>query len=193
MQKTIAVTVFISGMVSLAVEMAASRLLGNYFGASNLIWATIIGLILIYLTAGYYLGGAWADKSPRAATFYQILAWAGFTIGLIPLVSRHILRAAASAFDGLQLGAMIGAFAAVLILFSIPVTLLGTASPFAVRLSLQDSRQAGSVAGRIYAISTLGSFVGTFLPGLWASGAMSSSFWLIGCHCCAPAGDFTSS
>ena len=109
MQKTIAVTVFISGMVSLAVEMAASRLLGNYFGASNLIWATIIGLILIYLTAGYYLGGAWADKSPRPATFYQILAWAGFTIGLIPLVSRPILRAAANAFDGLQLGAMIGA------------------------------------------------------------------------------------
>lgn len=166
MQKTIAITIFISGMVSLAVEMAASRLLGNYFGASNLIWATIIGLILIYLTAGYYLGGAWADRSPKAATFYQILVWAGLAIGLIPLISRPILRAAASAFDGLQLGAMIGAFVAVLILFSVPVTLLGTASPFAVRLSLQDSRQAGSVAGRIYAISTLGSFIGTFLPGL---------------------------
>ncbi len=166
MQKTIAITIFISGMVSLAVEMAASRLLGNYFGASNLIWATIIGLILIYLTAGYYLGGAWADRSPKAATFYQILVWAGLTIGLIPLISRPILRAAASAFDGLQLGAMIGAFVAVLILFSVPVTLLGTASPFAVRLSLQDSRQAGSIAGRIYAISTLGSFIGTFLPGL---------------------------
>lgn len=166
MQKGITITVFVSGMVSLAIEMAASRLLGNYFGASNLIWATIIGLILIYLTAGYFLGGAWADRSPKAATFYQILLWAGLTIGLIPLISRPILRAAANAFDGLQLGAMIGAFAAVLILFSVPVTLLGTASPFAVRLSLQDSRQAGSVSGRIYAISTLGSFIGTFLPGL---------------------------
>lgn len=166
MHKGITITVFVSGMVSLAVEMAASRLLGNYFGTSNLIWATIIGLILIYLTAGYFLGGAWSDRSPKAATFYQVLLWAGLTIGLIPLISRPILRAAANAFDGLQLGGMIGAFIAVLILFSIPVTLLGTASPFAVRLSLQDSRQAGSVSGRIYAISTLGSFIGTFLPGL---------------------------
>ncbi|TLN19650.1 spermine synthase, partial [bacterium] len=166
MQKGITITVFVSGMVSLAVEMAASRLLGNYFGASNLIWATIIGLILIYLTAGYFLGGAWADRSPKASTFYQILLWAGLAIGLIPLVSRPILRAAANAFDQLQLGGMIGAFLVVLILFSIPVTLLGTASPFAIRLSLQDSRQAGSVSGRLYAISTLGSFIGTFLPGL---------------------------
>lgn len=166
MQKGISITVFVSGMVSLAVEMAASRLLGNYFGASNLIWATIIGLILIYLTAGYFLGGAWADRSPKASTFYQILLWAGLSIGLIPLISRPILRIAANAFDGLQLGAMVGAFVAVLILFSIPVTLLGTASPFAIRLSLQDSRQAGSISGRIYAISTLGSFIGTFLPGL---------------------------
>lgn len=166
MKKGITITVFVSGMVSLAVEMAASRLLGNYFGTSNLIWATIIGLILIYLTAGYFLGGAWADRSPRPSTFYRILLWAGLTIGVIPLVSRPILRVAANAFDGLQMGAMIGAFIAVLILFSIPVTLLGTASPFAVRLSLQDSRQAGSVSGKIYAISTLGSFIGTFLPGL---------------------------
>lgn len=166
MHKGITITVFVSGMVSLAVEMAASRLLGNFFGTSNLIWATIVGLILIYLTAGYFLGGAWADRSPKASTFYQILLWAGLAIGVIPLISRPILRAAANAFDGLQLGAMIGAFIAVLILFSIPVTLLGTASPFAIRLSLQDSRQAGSISGRIYAISTLGSFIGTFLPGL---------------------------
>ncbi|GAP15090.1 spermidine synthase [Longilinea arvoryzae] len=166
MQKGITITVFVSGMVSLAVEMAASRLLGNYFGTSNLIWATIIGLILIYLTAGYFLGGAWSDRSPNASTFYQILLWAGLAIGVIPLISRPILRVAANAFDGLQLGAMIGSFIAVLILFSIPVTLLGTASPFAIRLSLHDSRQAGSVSGKIYAISTLGSFIGTFLPGL---------------------------
>ncbi len=166
MQKGITITVFVSGMVSLAVEMAASRLLGNYFGTSNLIWATIIGLILIYLTAGYFLGGAWSDRSPKASTFYQILLWAGLTIGVIPLISRPILRTAANAFDGLQLGGMIGSFIAVLILFSIPVTLLGTASPFAIRLSLHDSRQAGSVSGKIYAISTLGSFIGTFLPGL---------------------------
>ncbi|MCA1953661.1 MAG: fused MFS/spermidine synthase, partial [Anaerolinea sp.] len=166
MRKFLYLTVFVSGLTSLAIEMAASRLLGNYFGASNLIWASIIGLILIYLTVGYFLGGRWADRSPRYETFFKILSWSGLLIGLVPLASRPVLRIAAQAFDQIQLGGMIGAFIAVLILFSIPITLLGTASPFAIRLSLLDTRQAGSIAGRIYAISTLGSFVGTFLPVL---------------------------
>lgn len=166
MRKWLYIAVFTSGLTGLAVEMTASRLLGNYFGTSNLTWAAIIGLILIYLTAGYFLGGYWADRSPFPETFYKILAWGAFTIGLIPLASQPVLRTAADAFDHLELGVLIGSFVVVMVLFIVPVTLLGTASPFAIRLSLSDSRQAGSVAGRIYAISTLGSFVGTFLPVL---------------------------
>lgn len=95
MRKYIYFTVFISGFVSLAVEMAASRLLGNYFGASNLIWASIIGLILIYLTAGYFLGGLWADRSPNFDTFYRILCWSAFLIGIVPLAARPVLMFAA--------------------------------------------------------------------------------------------------
>jgi len=159
-------TVFSAGMTTLAMEIAASRLLGSVFGTSNLVWASIIGLILIYLTAGYLLGGWWADRSPKARTMYVILAWGAFTAGLVPFIARPVLRTAADAFDQLQLGILFGSFSAVLILFSIPVTLLGTISPFAIRLSMQDVQYAGSVSGRIYAISTLGSFVGTFLPVL---------------------------
>lgn len=166
MRKWLFVAVFVSGLTTLATEMAASRLLGNYFGTSNLTWASIIGLILIYLTAGYFLGGRWADRSPHFHTFFSILIWGAFSISLVPLASRPILRLAASAFDDLQLGVLFGSFSAVLILFIIPITLLGTASPFAIRLALHDSRTAGSIAGRIYAASTLGSFFGTFLPVL---------------------------
>lgn len=165
-RKFLYVAVFFSGLTSLAVEMAASRLLGNFFGASNLVWASIIGLILIYLTVGYFLGGYWADRSPKYATFFQILAWGAFTIGLVPVIARPVLRFAASAFDQLQLGIMIGSFVAVLILFVVPIVLLGTASPFAIRLGIQDARQAGRTSGMIYGISTLGSFIGTFLPVL---------------------------
>lgn len=158
--------VFFSGLTTLAAELAASRLLQNYFGTSDLIYASIIGLILIYLTAGYFIGGRWADRSPYPRTFFQILAWGAFTVGLIPLVSRPILRLAAGAFDQLQLGGLIGSFVVVLVLFIIPITLLGTASPFAIRLAIVDPASAGRVSGRIYGISTLGSFLGTFLPGL---------------------------
>ncbi len=166
MRKFLYVIVFISGLVSLAVEFAASRLLGNYFGTSNLVWASIVGLILIYLTAGYFIGGAWADKSPKHETLYKILSWAALAVGLIPLASRPILKLASNAFIELQLGALLGSFVVVMVLFIIPVTLIGTASPFAIRLAIIDTAQAGKISGRIYAISTLGSFLGTFVPTL---------------------------
>ncbi len=165
-KKYLYLAVFFSGLTSLAVEMAASRLVGDYFGASNLVWASIIGLILIYLTAGYFLGGYWSDRAPSYRTFFQILTWGAFTIGIVPVVARPVLRFAASAFDELQMGVLFGSFVAILILFVVPVTLLGTASPFAIRLAITDTRQAGRTSGYIYGISTLGSFVGTFLPVL---------------------------
>jgi spermidine synthase len=166
MRKYLYVTVFFAGLASLAVEFAASRLLGNYFGSSNLVWASIIGLILVYLTVGYFIGGTWADKSPKYETLFEILSWGSLAIGLVPIASRPILRLAADAFDQLQLGVLFGSFAAVLILLIIPITLIGTASPFAIRLAITDTTQAGKISGRIYAISTLGSFIGTFLPVL---------------------------
>lgn len=166
MRRYLYFTVFASGMTTLAAELSASRLLGNVFGTSNLVWAAIIGLILIYLTLGYTIGGRWADKSPTHKTMYTILAWGAFTIGVVPYIANPVLRAAANAFDGLQIGILAGAFVAVLVLFSVPVTLLGMISPFAIRLSLKDTGQAGNVSGNIYAISTLGSFVGTYLPVL---------------------------
>jgi spermidine synthase len=153
-------------MVTLAVEMAAERLLGNVFGTSNLVWSSIIGLILIYLTVGYFVGGRLADKHPNHKTFFRIMLLGAFSAGVVPLVSRPVLRAAASAFDSLELGVLGGSFAAVMVLFVIPITLLGTVSPFAIRLAITDTEQAGVVSGRIYAISTLGSFIGTFLPVL---------------------------
>lgn len=159
-------SVFASGMTTLAIEFAASRLLGSVFGTSNLVWASIIGLILIYLTAGYFLGGRWADRWPNYDVFFTILAWGAFTAGLVPFLSRPVLVQAANAFDHLQVGVLLGSFSAVVVLFIIPITLLGTISPFAIRLALRDSRKAGRIAGKIYAISTLGSFIGTFTPDL---------------------------
>src|SRR3990170_4198515 len=161
MKKFLYFTVFVSGMTTLAVEISASRLIGSVFGTSNLVWASIIGLILIYLTFGYYLGGKVADKSPNFKTLYKILAWGSFFIGVVPYIAKPLLRFAADAFDGLQIGILAGSFITVLVLFSIPVTLLGMISPFAIRMSIDDPKNAGNVSGKIYAVSTLGSFLGS--------------------------------
>lgn len=166
MRRYLFFTVFISGMTTLAAELAAGRLIGNVFGTSNIVWASIIGLILIYLTFGYFLGGKWADANPTPAVMYRILAWGAFTLGLVPYIASPVLKLAASAFEFLQVGILGASFIAVLVLFSVPITLLGTISPFAIRLSVDDTSRAGQVSGQIYAISTLGSFIGTFLPTL---------------------------
>lgn len=163
---TLYITVFISGMATLGIEFAASRLLGAVFGTSNIVWASIIGLILIYLTLGYFIGGKWADRSPYPESMYKIIGIAAVFSGIVPFIAQPILRLAADAFDQLSVGLLFGSFSVVLILFSVPVTLLGTVSPYAIRLSIQDTETAGAVAGRMYAISTLGSFIGTFLPVL---------------------------
>ncbi len=159
-------TAFAGGLVSLSVELAASSLLRPHFGTANLVWATIIGLILLYLTAGAVIGGRWADRSPRAVTLYQIVAWAGFLVGLVPFVAHPVLSLASPGFTNFRVALVGGSFVAVLLLFSIPVTLLGCISPFVIRLSATDVASSGQTAGRVYAISTIGSFLGAFLPDI---------------------------
>ena len=159
-------TAFASGLVSLAVELTASSLLRSHFGTANLVWAAIIGLMLLYLTAGYLIGGRYADRAPRSSVLFQILSWAGFLIGLVPFAARPILALASPSFVDLNAAALAGAFVAVLMLFSIPVTLLGCTSPFVIRLAVGDVQSAGRTAGLVYAVSTAGSFVGAFLPDL---------------------------
>lgn len=160
------VTAFACGLASLAVELAASSLLRPYFGTANLVWATIIGLILLYLTVGYFVGGRWADRSPQPRTLYQIVVWAAVLIGVIPFAAQPVLSLASVGFQSFNAAMLGGSFLAVLILFSAPITLLGCVSPFIIRLAVSDVASAGKTSGLIYAISTAGSFVGTFLPDL---------------------------
>ena len=124
MKKYLYFTVFVSGMTTLGIEFAASRLLGSVFGTSNLVWASIIGLILIYLTVGYFVGGKWADRHPKFDVFYSILICGAFAAGLVPFIARPVLYTAADAFDQLQVGVLLGAFTAVLILLIVIQLLL---------------------------------------------------------------------
>ncbi len=160
------ILVFFSGMTTLGTELSASRLLDPFFGNSLIIWASIIGLMLLYLTVGYYIGGRWADRDPRESTLFQITAWGAFLVGLVPLVSRPVLGWSVQGMAQYNGGILIGSLLGVLVLFSVPITLLGTVSPFAIRLALPDVEHGGNTAGSIYALSTLGSLFGTFLPVL---------------------------
>ncbi|MBN1487746.1 MAG: fused MFS/spermidine synthase [Anaerolineae bacterium] len=160
------ITAFVGGLVSLALEMTASRLLEPFFGTSNLVWSAIVGMILLFLSIGAAIGGRWADRSPKPATLYSLLVVAGVTIALIPFISRPVLLIAAQGFLSWNVGQVLGSFMATIILFAVPVTLLACISPFVTRLSLTDLELSGVISGRISSISTAGSFLGTFLPTL---------------------------
>jgi predicted membrane-bound spermidine synthase len=161
-RRLLMLAVLVGGITTLAVELSAARLLGATFGASNIVWANIIGLILVYLAAGYFIGGYLADRSPTLRRFYQIVIWGGFTSGLAPFLARLVLPVAAG--SGLSLG--LATALTIFLLFTIPITLLGCISPFAIRVVLTNVREGGTVAGRIYAVSTVGSAIGSLAPVL---------------------------
>src|SRR6266699_3621816 len=159
--------VFVAGASSLAVELSASRLLAPYFGTSLFVWANLIGLILLYLTIGYYLGGRIADRYPRPEVLYTLTIIAAFLISLIPFLSKPILQWSQSSFASYSVSVFYGSLVSVILLFAIPMILLGCVSPFAIRLRVERVGKSGRTAGQLYAISTAGSILGTFLPVLW--------------------------
>ncbi len=158
--------VFLAGVGSMATEICASRLLAPFYGSSTVVWANIIGLILASLALGYWLGGRWADKRPSARLLGFIVLAAAALIAAIPFVARPFLHASIGGIESLSAGAVVGSFFAALVLFAPPVVLLGMVTPFAVRLSVTSTEAAGTAAGRVFALSTAGSLVGTFVPAL---------------------------
>ncbi|MEZ4665381.1 MAG: fused MFS/spermidine synthase [Thermomicrobiales bacterium] len=158
--------VFVCGGASIGTELAMSRLLAPYFGTSTFIWANLIGLTLAFLAIGYTIGGRLADKNPSLGVMLVIAGLAGFSVTLIPVIARPILRLSIDAFDDLNAGVFFGSFFATLLLMAIPMLLFGCISPFAIRMRTQNIRSSGETAGNIYALSTVGSIVGSFLPVL---------------------------
>ncbi|MFO7662096.1 MAG: fused MFS/spermidine synthase [Chloroflexota bacterium] len=153
-------------MSTLAVEFTASRLLQTVYGTSNIVWANVIGLVLLSLTAGYFLGGRLADRYPRPDYFYAIVTAAGISAVFFLLLTSVILRQAAGAMAVMNVNAIVGSLVLVILALAVPVTMLGCLSPFAVRLAVRDVSEAGRISGRVYAISTLGSLLGTYIPVL---------------------------
>ncbi len=160
------ILVFASGMTTMATEMTGSRLIAPYFGNSLFIWANLIGLILIYLTAGYYLGGKLADRRPEPRLLCGLTMAAAASIAALPFAARPIMGIAIRGLETISAGAFLGSFAVTVLLFAIPVTILGMVPPFAIRLRMTGVETAGNVSGNLYALSTVGSILGTFLPVL---------------------------
>ena len=162
----LAALVFVVGAASLGVEIAAARLLAPYFGASTIVWANTIGVVLVALSIGYWFGGRYADRHPHLRGLCLLVLGASLLIAVVPFAARPFLSFSVDAFDTVSVGGFAGSLFGVLILVAVPVTLLGAAAPWAVRLAVGEMDRSGEVVGRLYAISTAGSLLGTMLSAL---------------------------
>ena len=158
--------VFVVGAASLGAEIAAARLMAPFFGASTIVWANTIGVVLVSLSIGYWVGGRVADRHPHREGLSLLVLVAGLAIGLVPFAAEPFLKTAVEALDSVSAGAFAGSLIAVSVLIAPPVILLGAAAPYAIRLAVRTIEESGTVAGRLYAISTAGSLTGTFLSAL---------------------------
>jgi spermidine synthase len=160
------VLVFTVGAGSLGAEIAAARLLAPWFGASTIVWANTIAVVLVALSIGYALGGRFADRAPYPAGLARLVLLAAALLAVVPFVSGPFLHQAVRAVDQLSAATFVGSLFGVGALLAVPLVLLGMVSPYAVRLSVDHVAEAGRTTGRLYAISTVGSLVGTFLSSL---------------------------
>lgn len=158
--------VFVVGVSILGAEIAAARLLAPYFGASTIVWANTIGIVLVALSIGYWYGGRLADRNPTREGLYRIVLLSGVLLAAVPFAADPFLHFAVDALDSISAGAFVGSLLGVTVLVAVPVLVSGAVAPYALRLAVADVEQAGTVGGRLYAISTVGSLFGTFLSAL---------------------------
>jgi spermidine synthase len=158
--------VFVVGSSTLGAEIAAARLMAPFFGASTIVWANTIAIVLVALSIGYWFGGRMADRHPDIRSLCLLVLIASLLLGLVPIVAGPFLSLSVEAFDTYSIGAFAGSLFGTLVLVAVPVLMLGAVSPWAIRLKLERLEDSGETAGRMYAISTVGSLVGTFASAL---------------------------
>jgi len=137
-----------------------------FFGASTIVWANTIAIVLVALSIGYWFGGRMADRHPQLRGLCLLVLVASVLLALVPIVADPFLSWSVEAFDTYSVGAFAGSLFGVLALVAVPVLMLGAVSPWAIRLKLRAIEDSGETAGRMYAISTVGSLLGTFLAAL---------------------------
>jgi len=153
--------VFCVGAATLGAEIAAARLIAPAFGASTVVWANTIAVVLLALAIGYWGGGRLADRHPRGTVLCAVVLAAAALLACVPLAAAPLLGGTQNA-----LSELLGSLLAMLVLVAPPVLVLGAVAPWAIRLRLAAVEDAGEVAGRLYALSTAGSLAGTFAAAL---------------------------
>ncbi len=152
---------FFSGAATMILELAGSRMVAPFFGTSLIVWTALIGIIMTSLCLGNWLGGSVADKNPNGKLLGRILMFAAIIIAITAFMSNYIL----TTLQDLRLNLYMSSVFSAVIIFAPTSILLGMVSPFVARLAMQNVDSSGAVVGRLSALNSAGSILGTFLGG----------------------------
>ncbi len=148
---------FMVGGVLMGFEMLGSRYLFPYFGDGIGTWAGLISTVLVALTIGYLIGGNLADRYPSPLVVAISIGLAASYLALVPLSVGRVIPAILESAGAGPLGVLLASTSLLLV----PLSLLGTLSPVAVRLLIRSTTGTGRIAGFVYGISTIGNVFGT--------------------------------
>jgi predicted membrane-bound spermidine synthase len=153
------ITAAITGGAIMIVEILGAKMLSPYLGTSHFVWTAQIAVTLVALACGYYVGGWFVDRSLQVGRMYTAIFLAGLYLALtIPLVET-------AAYTFLNLELALGSLITSTILYFVPLGLLAMVGPFCIRVMTSSVHGVGGNVGRLTALSTLGSFLGTVLIG----------------------------
>lgn len=153
--------VLVNGAVIMSLELTGSRLLAPYFGSSFYVWTGVIGVVLSFLSAGYWYGGKLADRHASYEVLSKLLALATSVL----LVTIYFAPYVIYWISGSGVSLIAGSFLATMYLFGPLNFILGMVSPFVAKLILTDKRHSGELVGKVFAFGTIGSIIGTFITG----------------------------
>jgi spermidine synthase len=152
-------TAAITGAAVMIVEILGAKMLSPYLGMSHFVWTAQIAVTLVALACGYYLGGRLVDRSVNLGRLYAGILTAGLYLAVTVAVREPV------AYGCLKYDLAAGSLLASTFLFFVPLCLLAMVGPFLVRVLTLSVQDVGGNVGRLTALSTLGSFVGTILIG----------------------------
>jgi spermidine synthase len=152
-------TAAVTGAAVMIVEILGAKMLAPYVGTSHFVWTAQIAVTLAALTTGYYIGGLLADRFPRPGPMYGAILGAAAYLGLTVLIVEPV------AYKCLEHNLAVGSLLASAILYFVPLALLAMTGPYFVRVLTVAVSGVGGSVGRLTAIGTAGSLIGTILIG----------------------------
>lgn len=143
--------------VLMALEIVSSRLLAPQFGNSVYVWGSIISVFLGTMSAGYWIGGRWADRWPHMSYLSLVVLASAVGQAVILIAGRDLVEFLGELTGGRPEGVLLTTTA----VFGPPTVFLAMVSPFAVKIATRQLSSLGGTAGQLYALSTAGSLAGT--------------------------------